>query len=103
MAAEARADKRQYTNVLNVKCPPMPVHPEGSAVFGYHLTLNFSGNGSPMTILLGGSLLIEYAVAAAIVPGDTLFGTACTNTFKFVLTCKWLNCSVPVKATINGV
>jgi hypothetical protein len=70
---------------------------------GYHLTLNLSGKLSPITILVGGSLEILYAVAAAIVPGATLFGAACTSTFRFVLTCKWLSCNVPVNATIMGV
>jgi hypothetical protein len=56
-----------------------------------------------MIILVGGSRAIEYAVAAAIVPGATDLGAACTNTFMLVLTWRWLNCSVPVNATIMGV
>ena len=89
--------------MLKVKCPPTPVQPEGRLVFGYHRTLNCRGRGSPITILVGGSREIEYAVAAAMVPGATLFGAACTSTFRFVLTCRWLSCNVPANATTIGV
>lgn len=88
IAADAPAEIKQYTTVLNVKCPPTPVQPEGKLVLGYHRTLNRNGRLSPITILVGGSRVMEYAVAAAIVPGATLFGAACTSTFKLVLTCK---------------
>lgn len=56
-----------------------------------------------MTIRVGGSREMLYAVAAAIVPGATLLGAACTKTFILVLTCRWLNCSVPASATTMGV
>jgi hypothetical protein len=72
--------------VLKVRCPPTPVHPDGKLVLGYHLTLNRRGKLSPITILVGGSLEIEYAVAAAIVPGATDLGAAWTSTFRFELT-----------------
>jgi hypothetical protein len=103
IAADANADNPQYTTVLNVKCPPTPAHPDGKLVFGYHLTLNRSGKLSPIIILVGGSLAIEYAVAAATIPGATDLGAAWTSTFMLVLTWRWLNCSVPVNATIMGV
>jgi hypothetical protein len=38
-----------------------------------------------------------------MVPGDTLFGAACTRRFTKFPTCKWLNCNVPDKATTSGV
>jgi hypothetical protein len=89
--------------VLKVKCPPTPVQPLGSWVVGYHRTLNCNGKGSPITILVGGSRAMLYAVAAAMVPGETDFGAACTSTFMLVATCKWLSCSVPASATTIGV
>lgn len=102
-AVAVRADNKQYTMVLKVICPPYPAHPEGSCVFGYQRTLKRSGNGSPITIREGGSLEIEYAVAAAIVPGEMLFGTACSSTFSVFETCKWLSCNVPLNAITMGV
>ena len=88
IAADAKADMTQYISVLNVRCPPTPVQPEGKLVFGYHLTLKRKGSGSPITIRVGGSREIEYAVAAAIVPGARFFGAACNSTFILVLTCR---------------
>jgi hypothetical protein len=76
IAALARALIMQYTKVLKVKCPPTPVQPLGSWVVGYHRTLNCNGKGSPITILVGGSREMLYAVAAAMVPGETDFGAA---------------------------
>jgi len=55
IAADAPAEIKQYTNVLNVKCPPTPVQPDGRLVLGYHRTLKRSGKLSPITILVGGS------------------------------------------------
>jgi hypothetical protein len=88
MAADAMAEMIQYTSVLNVRCPPTPVQPEGKLVFGYQRTLNRKGSRSPMMIRTGGSLDMEYAVAAAIVPGARDLGAAWINTFRLVLTCR---------------
>ena len=89
IAALAPALSRQYKKVLLYKCPPYPLHPGGNVVLGYHRTEKCSERLSPIvTRALCVWLAIEYAVAASIVPGLSLFGFACTNKFRSFPTCK---------------
>jgi hypothetical protein len=88
--------------VLLYKCPPYPLHPGGSVVLGYHLTLNCKGSASPIVtfaLRVCGAML--YAVAASTPP----FGAelACTSKLRLFPTCRWLSCSVPASAMIKGV
>lgn len=58
-----------------------------------------------MTMRVGGVTgeEMEYAVAAAMVPGAIARGAACSSTFKWPETCRCDSCSVPVSATMSAV
>jgi hypothetical protein len=103
-AAAATALKRQYNTVLLYTCPPYPVQPGGKVVLGYHLTLNCSGNESPIvTLTLRECVLMLYAAAASTVPGATDFGAACTSRLRWFPTCRCESWRVPVRAMMRGV